>query len=95
MTLYELFKAREPLPEFKPPRHDAPAATREQLEYLFRDAETALHAIEFFKSRNEDAIMRTIREIVHRGPIDERETKLLRAMSLEVIHYLERMGVRS
>ena len=95
VTLYELFKAREPLPEFKPPRRDAPATTREQLEYLFRDAETALDAIEFFKSRNEDAIMRTIREIVHRGPIDERETKLLRAISREVVHYLERMGVRS
>ena len=39
--------------------------------------------------------MRTLREIAHRGPIDERETKLLRAMSLELVHYLERMGVRS
>ncbi len=68
---------------------------KEELESLFRDAENALLAIEFFKSGNEDAIMRTIREIVHRGPIDERETKLLKAISLEVVHYLERKGVRS
>ncbi|MCZ6857050.1 MAG: TrmJ/YjtD family RNA methyltransferase [Gemmatimonadetes bacterium] len=95
VTLYELFKARETLPDLKRPRRDAPPATREQLEFLFRDAETALDAIEFFKSRNEEAIMRTIREIAHRGPIDERETKLLRAMALEVVHYLERMDIRS
>ena len=95
VTLYELFKAGHVLPEMKRPRRDAPPATREQLELLFRDAEAALRAVEFFKSRNEEAIMRTVREVVHRGPIDEREARLLRAMSLEVIHFLERTGIRS
>ena len=95
VTLYELSKALHALPEFKRPRRDAPPATREQLELLFRDVEAALHAIEFFKSRNEEAVLRTIREVTHRGPVDERETRLLRAIALEVVHYLERMGVRS
>ena len=62
---------------------------------LFHDAEAALAAIEFFKSRNEVSIMRTVREVVHRAPVDEREAKLLRAMCLEVIRYLERVGLRS
>jgi tRNA C32,U32 (ribose-2'-O)-methylase TrmJ len=95
VTLYELFKAGHVLPEMKRPRRDAPPATREQLELLFRDAEAALRAVEFFKSRNEEAIMRSVREVAHRGPIDEREARLLRAMSLEVIHFLERRGIRS
>lgn len=94
VTLYELFRARCELPDMKRPRRDAPQATREQLEFLFRDAEEALHAIEFFKSGNEDAIMRTVREIAHRGPLDEREVRLLQAVALEVVHYLKRSGVR-
>ena len=94
VTLYELFRARCELPDKKRPRRDAPPATREQLELLFRDAEEALHAIEFFKSGNEDAIMRTVREIAHRGPLDEREVRLLHAVALEVGHYLKRSGVR-
>jgi TrmH family RNA methyltransferase len=95
VTLYELFRAQQTSPEAKRPRRHAPPATREALEFLFRDAEAALHAIEFFKSRNEEAILRTVREIVHRGPIDEREAKMLRAIALEVVHYLKRVGVHS
>ncbi len=95
VCLYEIFRASDAPPEMKRPRRSAPAATREQLELLFHDAEAALEAIEFFKSRNQRSIMRTVREVIHRGPIDEREAKLLRGMSLEVIRYLERMGVRS
>jgi TrmH family RNA methyltransferase len=95
VTLYELFRASRALPDTKRPRRDAPPATREQLELLFHDAEAALHAVQFFKSGNDDAVMRTVREIAHRGPLDEREVKLLRAVSLEVVHYLERMGLRS
>lgn len=95
VTLYELFRALQSPPEAKRPRRDAPPATREELEFLFRDAEAALHAIEFFKSRNEEAILRTVREIVHRGPIDAREAKMLRAIALEVAHYLKRVGAHS
>ena len=95
VTLYELFKAANAPPEFKRPRRDAPPATREQLELLYRDAQEALEAIEFFKSRNQTSIMRTLREITHRATIDEREAKLVRAMSLEVVRYLERIGIKS
>lgn len=95
VTLYEIFKAANAPPPMKRPRRDAPPATREQLELLFHDAEAALEAIEFFKSRNQASIMRTVREVLHRAPLDEREAKLLRGMGIEVIRYLERVGVRS
>lgn len=95
VTFYELYKATGRSLELKRPRHDAPPATREQLEQLFADTEMALESFEFFKSRNQKTIMRGIRELVHRGPTDEREVRLLRAMALEVQRYLERKGVRS
>lgn len=93
LMAYELF-VRTGEPTLKPPRRNAPPATREQLEQLFGDAEAALDAIEFFKTRNPAAVVRTVRDVVHRTPLDAREAKLLRAMCIEVVRFLERTGVR-
>lgn len=90
---YELYLARGDQP-FKVPRRSAPPATAQDLADLFDAAEGALDAIEFFKTRNPEAIMRTVREVLHRTPLDAREAKLIRAMCFEVVRYLERMGVR-
>lgn len=95
VTFYELFQAAGTAPGVKAPRRDAPPATREDLEPLFTDAEAALEAIEFFKSQKQASIMRTIREVVHRGPLDQREVRLLRGISLEVVRFLERKGIGS
>lgn len=81
---YELLVARGE-PGFKAPRRKAPPASQEQLERLFADAGRALAAIDFFKTRNPEAIMRTVREILHRTPLDAREVELARAMCFEVI----------
>jgi len=62
----------------------------EELERLFGDAELALEAIGFFKSHDRERIMRTIREVVHRVPLDQREAKLLRAVAIEVARSRER-----
>jgi len=88
IALYELALARgdEGRP-FKPPRRRAAAATAEDLERLFADVEQALAAIGFFKSHVEEQVMRTVREVVHRVPLDEREARLLRAMALEAAWY--------
>jgi TrmH family RNA methyltransferase len=80
---YELFVARG-TPPFKPPRRAADPATQEQLERLFADARRALEAIDFFKTRNPEAIMRTVREVIHRTRFDAREVELARAMCIEV-----------
>ncbi len=64
----------------------------EQLERLFADLEHALRTIEFFKTRDAERVLRTVREIIHRTPLDEREVKLLRAMAIEVVKYSERLA---
>ena len=86
---YELHVARGMAPP-KRPRRTAPPAPQEQLERLFGDAEQALTAIDFFKTRSPTAVMRTVRSVLHRTPLDLREAKLARAMCIEVRRYLER-----
>jgi TrmH family RNA methyltransferase len=93
VMLYELALARgEEGRPFKEPRRPAEAATVEEIERLFGDAERALEAIDFFKIRDREHIMRTVREIVHRLPLDQREATLLRAMAIEVVKYRERLA---
>ncbi len=72
-------------PGFKAPRRKAPPASQEQMERLFADAGKALAAIGFFQTRNPEAIMRTVREVLHRTPLDAREAGLVRAMCFEVM----------
>jgi len=91
LAAYELYLARGDQP-LKAPKRSAPPATAEELSQIFDDAETALEAIDFFKTRNPEMIMRTVRELVHRTPMDSREARLVRAMCIEVVRYLERQG---
>ncbi len=77
---------------FKAPRREGPPATVNDLERLFTDAEAALRVIDFFKTRQAEGVMRTLREVIHRTPLDEREAKLLRAMAIEVVKYGERLA---
>lgn len=93
---YELFVAQggQGGRPFKRPRRPAPPATQAQLEQLFADAQAALEAVDFFKTRNPATVMRTVRDVVHRAPLDGREASLLRAMCIEVVRYLDRHGVR-
>jgi TrmH family RNA methyltransferase len=75
-----------------PPRKAADAPTSEHLELFFRDAARALEAIEFFKTRNGELIMRTIRSLTYRASPDARELSLVRSFALEVVNYLRRTG---
>ena len=93
LMLYELALARgAEARAFKAPRREAPPARVEDLERLFADVAAALEAIEFFKTRQVEGVLRTVREVVHRTPLDEREAKLLRAMAIEVVKYRERLA---
>ena len=93
---YESWNARggegQPL---KPPRNQAAPATSNQLEELFADWARALEAIEFFKTRQPDHVMRAFRELVFRAAPDGREASLLRAMGIEVVRFLNRTRGRS
>jgi TrmH family RNA methyltransferase len=91
---YESWVARggEAVP-LKHPRREAAPATGAQLEDLFADWRRALWAIDFFKTRRPDSVMRSFREIVHRAGLDGREATLVRAMGIEVVRFLDRAGI--
>jgi TrmH family RNA methyltransferase len=90
---YETWTARggDALP-LKPPRREAAPATSGQLEELFADWHRALWAIDFFKTRRSESVMRSFREIMFRADLDGREASLVRAMGIEVGRYLQRVG---
>lgn len=75
---------------FRDPRRVAPPATVEQLEMLFADAERALWAVDFFKSRQTEIVMRTVRELTRRADPDAREAAFLRAIAIEVQKFIRR-----
>jgi tRNA (cytidine32/uridine32-2'-O)-methyltransferase len=90
---YELWMAAEGTAQsFRPPRRDAPPAPVELLEKVFDDAEAALWTVDFFKSRQTESVMRTLRELVRRADPDAREAGFLRAMAIEVVKYVRRIG---
>jgi len=91
---YELWMAAEgEVQPFRGPRREVQPVTVEFLEMLFTDAERALWAIDFFKSRHTESVMRTLRELVHRSDVDAREAAFLRAIAIEIVKYLQRTGV--
>ncbi|MBI4503499.1 MAG: RNA methyltransferase [Gemmatimonadetes bacterium] len=89
---YELLLARNEARPFKAPRREAPPATHDDMERLFADAERALATIDFFKTRQREGVMRSLREVLHRTPLDQREAKLIRAMWIEVVRFFERVA---
>jgi TrmH family RNA methyltransferase len=90
---YELhLAAHDATRELAPPRKAAPPPTTELLEQYFADLERSLDAIEFFKTRVSEHIMRTMRSLTYRAAPDARELSLIRAMALEVVNYLNRLG---
>jgi len=90
---YELWMAAEgEVQPFRDPRHVTPPASVELLELLFADTERALWAVDFFKSRQTETVMRTLRELVRRADPDTREANFLRAIAIEVQKFVRRQG---
>lgn len=95
VALYELhLAAPDASRALAPPRKDAPPASAVQLERLFADAERALAAIDFFRTRNPELILRTVRSLVMRAAPDAREAELVRAMAIEVGRAIARLQRR-
>ena len=92
LVAYELRLAGETADRL-PKGERATPATAGQLEDLFAALERALWGIEFFKSRQSAAMMRTLRGLAHRAEPDARETALLKAIALETINFLRRKGI--
>ena len=97
-ALIAMYELRLAAPEHsrprRAPRKDAPAATSDQFERLFADVERALEAIEFFKTRNAELVLRSYRSLTFRAAPDAREIELLRAIAIEVSRALERARPR-
>jgi len=91
VALYELHVAAANASRtIAPPRKDAPPATSAQYERLFTDVERALAGLDFFRTRNAELILRTVRSLAFRATPDAREIELLRAMALETLRALDR-----
>ena len=95
VALYELhLAAGDATRPRKPPRKDAPPPEAIELERFHADAEAALRAIEFFKTRYPEHVLRTVRSLVARADPNARELSLMRAMAIEVVKNLERVKSR-
>src|SRR5688500_5144152 len=91
IALYHLHvSAADATRKLAPPRKVADAPTSSQLEMLFRDAHRALTEIRFFKTRNDEHVMRSLRSMVFRAAPGGREVDLLRATAIEVLRTIDR-----
>lgn len=92
VALYELHRAAPELSRtLAPPRKDAPPATAAQFETFFADAERALLAMDFLRTRHPSHVLRTLRSLAFRAAPDGREIQLLRAMAIEIVRTVERV----
>ncbi len=73
------------------PRKDAPPPRGAEWELFFTDAHRGLAALDFFKSRNPEHVMRGIRSMLFRADPNSRELTLLRAVFIEILRTVERV----
>jgi tRNA/rRNA methyltransferase/tRNA (cytidine32/uridine32-2'-O)-methyltransferase len=72
-------------------RHHAPPPSAELWEHYFADTARALEAIDFFKTRNPEHVMRSVRSLAFRAQPDARELTLVRSMAIEVLRTIDRV----
>src|SRR2546423_3968941 len=91
IALYELhLAAGDATRTLRGPRKKAPPPTADLFERYFGELYRSLDAVQFFKTRYPEHIMRSLRAITFRAAPDDRELSLLRAVALEVVRFLER-----
>ena len=89
--LYELhLAAGDATRTLQRPRKHAPPPTVEHFEQAFVSAQDALTAMDFFRSRNPEHVMRSLRSLVFRAQPDARELTLVRSMAIEVLRTIDR-----
>ena len=94
--LYELHVcAADATRTLRPPRKAAPPSTAAEYELLYADIERALTRMDFFKTRNAEHVMRSLRTLLGRAAPDARELALVRAVAIEVVRTIERIERRS
>jgi TrmH family RNA methyltransferase len=92
VALYELhLAAGDATRVLAPPKKEAPPAEQAEWEQTYADLARALGAIRFFRTRNEENVMRSVRSLLSRAEPDGRELMLVRAMGIEVLRTIERI----
>jgi len=90
LLCYEVFLAAQgeqgPLPRG---RRSTRPATVEELENTYAALEEGLHRIDFYKAREPESILRTLRTLISRAEPDIQEAGLLRAIGFEIGKYLD------
>ncbi len=90
IALYELHIGADASRVLAPPRKDAPPASAEQLQHFFTDADRSLDTIDFFRTRNQELVNRSLRSLTYRAAPDAREIDMLRSIAIEVRRAIER-----
>ena len=91
LGLYEMhLLAGDATKKLPAPRHAAGAPDKAQMERTFTDLGAALNAIAYFRTRNEELIMRAFRSLLFRAHPDSRELLMVRTASIEVLRTIER-----
>ena len=90
--LYELHtQAGDATRRLARPRKHAPPPTAEAYERTYADTHRALEAINFFRTRNPELVMRSVRSLLYRAEPDGRELDLVRCVSLEILRTIDRV----
>lgn len=96
LAMYELhLQAGDVTKRIAGPKHAAAAPTMSEFEQTFSDATAALDAIAYFRTRNQELVMRSLRSMVFRAAPDSRELLLLRTSAIEVLRTIERETKRA
>lgn len=92
VALYELhLAAGDATRTLAPPKKAEGPAPHAEWERFHADAARALAALDFFKTRSEEMVMRSVRSLATRADPDARELKMMRAMCFEVLRTIERV----
>jgi len=96
VVAYELFLADSrpdaAAAEFPAGKRSLGPATAAELEEMYRALEAGLDAVDFFRARKPESVMRVLRTVFGRTGLDAHEARLIRSMGYEVRNRLERAG---
>jgi TrmH family RNA methyltransferase len=72
-------------------KHHAALPKHDEWERALADIDRSLAAISFYRTRNPEHIMRSVRSLLNRAGPDSRELTLVRAMAIEVLRTIDRV----
>ena len=91
LVLYEVFLVSEVWSEDLPRgRRATRPPTVQELEEMYAALEEGLRRIEFYKAREPQSILRTLRTLLSRAEPDLHEARLVQAIGFEIGNYLDR-----